>query len=118
LHRDDRHERLLTIKALGRIAYRHLKEAEIVGNITVGGEEKRWRKFEEDGLSAELLEPFRAAALSTEYSQIQIRFDGRKVFEIRWDRAGSFKATHFEPGEWERVLIDLPEPIPLSDDLK
>ena len=62
----------------------------------------------------ELLEPFRATALSTEYSQIQIRFDGRKVFDIRWDRAGSFKAVHFEPGEGERVLIDLPEPIPFK----
>ena len=62
----------------------------------------------------ELLEPFRATALSTEYSQIQIRFDGRKVFDIRWDRAGSFKAVHFEPGAWERWLIDLPEPIPFQ----
>jgi hypothetical protein len=67
----------------------------------------------EGGLSAELMAPFRAWARPTEYSQIQIRIDGRKVLDIRWDRAGSFKAVHFEPGEWERVLIDLPDPIPM-----
>ena len=50
MRREDRQERLLTIKALGRIAYRHLKDAEIVGIITVNGEEKRWRKLEESGL--------------------------------------------------------------------
>jgi hypothetical protein len=76
--------------------------------------EKRMRILEEGGLSADLLAPFRAWALPSEYSQIQIRFDGRKVFEIRWDRAGAFKAIHFEPGEWERAPIDLPEPIPLD----
>jgi hypothetical protein len=62
---------------------------EIAGNIEIGGEEKRWRKLEESRLSAELLEPFRASALSTEHSQIQIRFDGRKVLDILWDSAGS-----------------------------
>lgn len=102
------------VKALGRIAYRHLRDAEIVGIITVGGEEKRWRRLEDGGLSAELLEPFRQAALLTDHSQIQIRYFGRKVLDIRWDRAGSFKAVHFEPGEWEGVLIDLPDPIPLD----
>jgi hypothetical protein len=30
------------------------------------------------------------------------------------DRAGSFKAIHFDPEEWERVLTDLPEPIPFD----
>ena len=110
--RADRQERLLTIKALGRVAYRHLKDAEIVGIITIDGEEKRWRTFEDGRLTAELLAPRRTGAPPTEHSRIEIRFAGRKVFEIRWDRAGSFKAIHFEPGEWERALIDLPEPIP------
>lgn len=109
----DRHERLETIKALGRLAYRHLRDAEIAGNITVGGEEKRWRVLEEGGLSAELLEPVRPTGLPTEQSQIQIRYFGRKVLDIRWDGAGGFKAVHFEPGEWERLLIDLPNPIPM-----
>lgn len=62
----------------------------------------------------ELLEPFRASALPTEYARIQIRFYGRKVLDIRWDRAGSFKAIHFQPDEWERVLIDMPVPIPID----
>jgi hypothetical protein len=90
--RDDRHERLLRIKALGRIAYRHLKDAEIVG-IIVGAEEKRMQKFKEDGLSAELLEPFRSGALLPEHSQIWIRYFGRKVLDIRWDRASSVRAV-------------------------
>ena len=113
MNRADRQERLQTIKALGRIAYRHLKDAEVVGIVEIGDEEKRVRIFEQDGLSAELIAPFRAWALPTEHSQLQIRFDGRKVFDIRWDSAGSFKAVHFEPGEWEEVLIDLPDPIPM-----
>ncbi len=113
MNRADRQGRLQTIKVLGRIAYRHLKDAEVVGNIEIYDEEKQVRVLEEGDLSAELIAPFRAWALPTEYSRIQIRFDGRKVFEIRWDRAGSFKAVHFEPGEWERVLIDLPDPIPM-----
>lgn len=71
------------------------------------------RVLEDGELSAELLEPYRPMALPTECSQIQIRFDGRKVLDIRWDRTGSFKAVHFEPGGWERVLIRLIEPIPL-----
>lgn len=99
---------------IGRIAYRHLKDAEVVGNIDIGDEEKQVRILEEDGLSAELIAPFRAWARPTEYSQIQIRIDGRKVFDIRWDSTGSFKAIHFEPGEWEIDLNDIPGPIPFD----
>lgn len=61
-------------------------------------------------LSAELLEPFRPTALPTERFQIY-RYIGRRVLDIRWDRAGSFKAIHFQLGEWEGVLIRLIEPI-------
>jgi hypothetical protein len=89
-----------------------LKDAEIVGVITVDGDEKRMRLFEEGSLSAELLAPFRTWADATEHSRIQIRFDGRKVFDIRWDRAGLFTCARYEPGEWETALIDWPEPIP------
>ena len=69
------------------------------------------RTFQERGLSGDLPAPFRAWALPTEYSQIQIRSGARNVFDIKWDRAGSFK-IHFGPCEWERVRIGLPEPIP------
>jgi hypothetical protein len=94
----------------------------LLSSLDVGGSgkfnawlaRKQMRVFEEDGLSAELLEPFRGGASPNEHSQIQVRFNGRKVLEIRWDRAGAFKSIHFEPGEWERVLIDLPEPIPFD----
>jgi hypothetical protein len=98
LNRADRQER---IKALGRIAYRHLNDAEVFGIIEISGEEKHVRILEEGGLPAELIAPFRAWALPTEYSQIEIRFDGRKVLDIRWDCAGSFKAVHFEHGDWK-----------------
>jgi hypothetical protein len=36
------------------------------------------------------------------------------VFEIRWDRSGSFKVIHFERGEWEMGLNDIPWPIPFD----
>lgn len=70
------------------------------------------RTFQERGLSGDLPAPFRASALPIEYSQTQIRSGARNVFDIKWDRAGSFKAIHFGPCEWERVRIGLPEPIP------
>jgi hypothetical protein len=108
LNRDDRQERLLTIKALGRIAYRHLKDADIFGIVTVNGGEKPWRKLDESGLSFGLLEPFRAFVLPTRAFAKSDRFDGRNIFDIRWDRAGSFNTIYFEPGEWERVLIHSP----------
>jgi hypothetical protein len=93
VNRGDRQQRLDRIKALGRIAYRHLRDAEIVGNITVGGEKKWLRTLEEGRLLAALLEPFRASAPPTDYSQILIRFDGSKVFEVRWELAPSRRST-------------------------
>ena len=60
----------------------------------------------------ELLQPFRPHALATEYSEIEIRCEGRKVFDIRWDKADHFKVRLYEPGAWERTLLDWPEPIP------
>ena len=97
----------------GRIAYRELRSSDIEGVLTYDGEQKYVRLFEEGELFAELIEPFRPYALATEFSRIQIRVSGRKVFEIRWDRAGHFKVLLYEPGDWERTLLDLPQPIPL-----
>jgi hypothetical protein len=106
--------RIERVKFLGRIAYRLLKDAEIVGVVTLGGEDKRMLRLEEYGIWAELLMPFRPWALPTEHFRIEIRFDGRRVFDIRWDRAGMFRCATYEPGEWERILIDWPEPIPFN----
>jgi hypothetical protein len=68
----------------------------------------------EDGLCLELLQPFRADALPTEYSEIEIRYHNRKVFCIRWDSADHFKVVMYEPGDWEQTLLDWPEPIPFD----
>jgi hypothetical protein len=86
LNKSDREARLQRAKALGRIAYRILRDYEIEGALDFDGEKKHLRRFDEDGLTAELVVP-RADALPTEFSRIQIRADGRKVFEIRWDGA-------------------------------
>ncbi len=62
-------------------------------------------------LSIDWLTPHPRSVDPPDFSEIELRAHGRKVLVIRWDRAGSFKAAHFEPGEWERVLLDWPEPI-------
>jgi hypothetical protein len=76
--------------------------------------EKHLYILDEDRLSAELIVPFRSPALPNEFSRIQIRADGRKLFEIRWDRAKNFRFVTYVPGNWERSLLDWPEPIPLD----
>jgi hypothetical protein len=65
-------------------------------------------------LTAELIVPFRRHALRAEFSEIQIRADGRKVFVIRWDVARNFRVVTYEPRDWERTLLGWPEPIPLD----
>ena len=114
MNRSDREARLQRAKVLGRIAYRHLYCCEIVGVLTYEGEEKHLYQLDEDGLAAELIVPFRPQALPFEFSRIQIRAAGRKVFEIRWDGAKNFKLVTYEPGDWQRTLLDWPEPIPLD----
>jgi hypothetical protein len=109
----DREARLQHVKALGRIAYRILRQSEIEGVVSFEGENKYVREFDDDDLAGVLYVPQRADAAPTEQSEIQIRFCGRKVLYIRWDRAGRFRVLLYEPGTWERILFDWPEPIPL-----
>jgi hypothetical protein len=97
LNKSDREARLQRAKVLGRIAYRHLDCCEIVGVITYEGEEKHLYQLDEDGLTAELIVPFRPHALPNEFSRIQIRADGRKVFEIRWDGARNVRVFIMTP---------------------
>jgi len=108
----EREARLHRAKVLGRIAYRILRSSEIEGVLTYDGEEKHLQKNDDDGLDMELIVPFRPDALATEFSRIQIRVGARKVFEIRWDSANNFKVVLYELGDWERELLDWPEPIP------
>lgn len=70
--------------------------------------------LDEDGLAAELIVPSRPHALPNEFSRIQIRAEGRKVFEIRWDGTKNLRVVTYEPGDWERPLLGWPEPIPLD----
>jgi hypothetical protein len=109
----EREAKLQRARILGRIAYKALRFAEIEAVLSYNGEEKQLRTFEEDGLIAEIEMPFRPGASSFEFSRIQIRSRGRKVFEIRWDSADYFQIVLFERGGWERTLLDWPEPIPL-----
>lgn len=103
------------MRALGRIAYRIIiNSCEIEGVVTWDGEVKSLRNFDEDNLRIEVVEPFRAAALPTEYSCLLIRHPNSKVLEIRWDKAGQFKVIRYEPGGWERTLLDWPEPVPFD----
>jgi len=98
--REARRERA---KALGRIAYRLARAGTIFGNLEIEGEEKRLLKFRRCFLFIDLYEP-RSQAFETEFSELQVSYDGANVLEIRWDRTGSFKLVTFKPGEWERTL--------------
>ncbi|SFO26057.1 hypothetical protein SAMN05216330_102446 [Bradyrhizobium sp. Ghvi] len=102
----DRQARLKRAKELGRLAFDVLRFEELVGNMTVEGEQKQFREFAERGLSGSLLTPFRPMRLD-EFSRIQIRHLGHKVLNIRWSKAGDFQLLTYEPGEWEELLDQL-----------
>jgi hypothetical protein len=84
----DREARLQRAKAIGRIAYTHVRDAKIFGNIPVDGEEKQLREHTEGGIAIDLAAPFRPYARPDEFSRLRIRVGAEKVFEIRWDKAG------------------------------
>jgi hypothetical protein len=110
----DRHAKSRQAKALGRIAYAILRAEEVSGVLEIEGEEKHVRELDEDGLAAQLVMPFRRDAHPSEFSRIQIRHAGRKVFDIRWTKEGDFTTVVYEVGEWERKLLGWPRPIPLE----
>lgn len=72
--------------------------------LTFDGEDKHLQQFRDGALYMGLLTLFRPGALPTEYSSIEIRHGRLKVFEVRWDKTGSFKLVTFKPSEWERSL--------------
>jgi hypothetical protein len=110
----DRAARIERVKALGRVAYRHLRQADIAGVITVEGEEKYLRQRDEGSLCIDLLEPHPRSTDPTDFSELELRAHGRKVLVIRWDSTGFFKAVTYEPGPWERELLDWPDPVPFD----
>jgi hypothetical protein len=114
MQRADREARLDRAKAIGRIAYVHVRDEEIFGNNDIDGEEKQFRELAEGSIEIELAAPFRTDARPDEFSRLRIRVHGEKVFEIRWDKEGAFKVITFEPGDWERTLRGWPAPIPFD----
>lgn len=115
MRRADREERLETIKRLGRIAFRIMKDGgDLVGALTREGEDKHLRLLEDGLLSIELITPHPRSTNPTDFSELEIREHGRKVLVIRWNGAGLFKAVTYEPGGWARVLLDWPDPVPFD----
>jgi hypothetical protein len=114
VHRSDRQARLERAKAIGRVAYRLVRDAKIFGNISVDGEEKQLREHEEGGIAVELAAPFRPYARPDEFSRLRVRVGGEKVFEIRWDKADGFKVVHYDQGDWERTLRAWRAPVPFE----
>jgi hypothetical protein len=90
-----------------RVAYRLVRDAKIGGFIELEGERKRVRDFSQGRLSIELFAADGLPPRSADFSQLRIRYGARRVFQIRWDDDGRFKAVHYEPSDWERTLTAL-----------
>jgi hypothetical protein len=100
LHHVDREQRLHKAKAIGRIAYRIARAASLVGVRDIEGEEKNLREFRGGLLFIDLHEPSRLA-VDAEFSWLRISYNGKKVFEIRWDGPSSLNILLFEETvEW------------------
>jgi hypothetical protein len=100
----ERLERLLRAKALGRAAYRLARDGEIVGNVELEGASKRLTKYRRGLLLIDLWRPWRSDAFETEFSELRVSYAGKKVLELRWDRAESFAVVIFKPGLWEKQI--------------
>jgi hypothetical protein len=111
MQRADREAKLQRAKAVGRIAYSHVRWAERTSQSTARKSNFRAHRA---GIEIELAASFRAYARPDEFSRLRIRVHGEKVFEIRWDKAGGFKIVHYDQGDWERTLRAWPAPIPFD----
>ena len=58
-----------------------------------GGKPRLAAARTETRIAIELAAPFRPYARPEELSRLRIRIHGERVFEIRWDKAGSFSAS-------------------------
>jgi hypothetical protein len=100
LNRADREKSLERAKAIGRIAYRVARSANLVGVLEIEGEEKHLREFRHGRLFIDLYEPFRLP-VGAEFSRLRTSYDAKRVLEIRWDGAGTFNVVRFEETvEW------------------
>ena len=88
--RGERAARVERAKQLGRAAYALARDGTIIGNIEIEDEEKRLKEFSRGRLSIELAAPWRVDAYEFEFSRLRITWDGARVFELRWDRVGTF----------------------------
>jgi hypothetical protein len=96
--------RLQRAKAIGRAAYRLVRDAPIGGYIEIESGRKLARDYRRGSLAIELYAAAGQQPCDGEFSQLRIRCAGRKVFVIRWSVAGAFKIVAFEPGDWQRDL--------------
>jgi hypothetical protein len=103
----DRQARLERAKAIGRVAYRLVRDAKIGGFIELEGERKQIWEFSRGPLSIELFAAAGQPPRAADFSQLRIRYAGRRVFQIRWDDDGRFKVVHYEAGDWERPMAAL-----------
>jgi hypothetical protein len=95
LHHADREEKLHRARAVGRVAYRIARAANLVGVMEIEGDEKHLRKFRNGLLFIDLYEPFRLP-VDAEFSRLRISYNGKNVFEIRWESVGTFNIIPFE----------------------
>ena len=100
----DRTAKLEEAKAIGRAAYRLVRQAKIEGYIEVDDGRKLIREWERGYLSIKLHAAASVIPDPEEFSQLRVHHAGRKVLDIRWNEAGVFKVVVLERGEWEQSL--------------
>ena len=88
MHHADREERLHRAKAIGGIAYRIARAANLMGVREIEGAQKHLREFRGGLLFIDLYEPSRLP-VDAEFSRLRLSHNGKKVFEIRWDGPNS-----------------------------
>ncbi|WP_316205299.1 hypothetical protein [Bradyrhizobium sp. SZCCHNS3004] len=101
----DRKARTERAKELGRAAYRHGRDGEIVGYLTSEGEEKCLLDYRRGRVVIELWQPKGPNAIEAEFSRLRVRYDGRVEFALQWSPAGLFKVVKLERGDCESELL-------------
>jgi hypothetical protein len=104
VHRADREARLQRARAIGRIAYRLARDAKIEGFIEIDDGRKLIRECSRGRLTIALYAAANEPPSETDFSELRVRYAGRKVFVIRWNLAGAFNVVAFEPGDWEQTF--------------
>ncbi len=100
----DRAAREKQAKAIGRASYRLVRAAKIEWYVELDDGRKLVREWSRGRLTITLHAAASVIPCPDEFSQLRVRYAGRRVFEIRWNEAGAFKVVVLERGEWERHL--------------